>query len=75
MTGLGPEPHLSSAPQPPWVTFPRLRGQSAFYLGKQLGDFKSGARRSTSNAKVMQGVVQALSDADAQALSAYLSTL
>jgi len=72
---LGPQPHPSSAPQPPWATFPRLRGQSALYVTKQLGDFKSGARGGSSNAKVMHGVAQTLGDDDVQALSTYLSTL
>ena len=72
---LGPQPHPSSAPQPPWATFPRLRGQSALYVTKQLGDFKSGARGGSSNAKVMHGVAQTLDDDDVQALSTYLSTL
>ena len=73
--GLGPQPHPSSAPQPPWATFPHLRGQSGLYLTKQLGDFKRGVRAGSSNAKVMHGVAQTLSDDDVQALSAYLSTL
>jgi cytochrome c553 len=45
------------------------------YLTKQLGDFKRGTRAGNSNAKVMHGVAQTLSDDDIQALSAYLSTL
>ncbi|KRE94877.1 cytochrome C [Frateuria sp. Soil773] len=73
--GQGPQPHMSSAPQPPWSTYPHLRGQSAFYLGKALGDFKHATRGGSSNAKVMEGVAQTLDDADVQALSAYLSTL
>ncbi len=72
--GLGPQPHPSSAPQPPWATFPHLRGQSALYLTKELGDFKHGARAGSSNAKVMHGVAQTLSDDDLQALSAFLSS-
>jgi cytochrome c553 len=72
---LGPQPHPSSAPQPPWATFPHLRGQSGLYLTKQLGDFKNGVRAGSSNAKVMHGVAQTLGDDDVQALSTYLSTL
>jgi cytochrome c553 len=70
--GLGPRPHPSSAPQPPWATFPHLRGQSGLYLAKQLGDFRSGTRAGSSNAKVMHGVAQTLSDEDVQALADYL---
>jgi cytochrome c553 len=73
-TGLGPQPHPSSAPQPPWATFPHLRGQSGLYVTKQLGDFKSGARAGSSNAKVMHGIAATLDDDDMQALSTYLST-
>lgn len=73
--GLGPQPHPSSAPQPPWATFPHLRGQSGLYLTKQLGDYKNGTRAGSSNAKVMQGVAQTLGDDDVQALSTYLGTL
>lgn len=72
--GLGPQPHPSSAPQPPWATFPHLRGQSGLYVTKELGDFKSGARGGSSNAKVMHGVAQTLGDDDVQALSTYLSS-
>lgn len=75
VTGLGPQPHPSSAPPPPWATYPRLRGQSSLYVAKQLGDFKSGARAGSSNAKVMEGVAQTLGDDDMQALSTWLSTL
>jgi cytochrome c553 len=74
-TGLGPQPHPSSAPQPPWATWPHLRGQSALYVAKQLGDFKSGARAGNTNAKVMEGVAQTLGDDDVQALATWLSTL
>ena len=73
--GLGPQPHPSSAPQPPWATFPHLRGQSGLYVTKQLGDFKSGARGGSSNAKVMHGIAATLGDDDVQALSTYLNTL
>jgi cytochrome c553 len=72
---LGPQPHASSAPQPPWATFPRLRGQSALYVTKQLGDFKSGARGGSSNAKVMHGIASTLGDDDVQALSTWLNAL
>lgn len=73
--GLGPQPHPSSAPQPPWATYPHLRGQSSLYIAKQLGDFRSGARAGSSNAKVMHGVAQMLGDDDMQALSIYLDAL
>jgi len=70
---LGPKPHPSSAPQPSWATWPRLRGQSSLYVAKQLADFKSGARAGSTNARVMQGVARTLDDEDMQALSGWLS--
>ncbi|GAB2545473.1 c-type cytochrome [Rhodanobacter koreensis] len=73
-TGQGPRVYSSDAPQPPWSTFPRLHGQSAIYVTKALGDFRSGARGGTSNALIMHGVAQTLSDADIQALSTYVVT-
>ncbi len=72
---LGPQPHRSSAPPPPWATFPHLRGQSALYVAKQLGDFRSGARAGSSNAKVMHGVASTLGDDDVQALATWLNSL
>lgn len=73
-TGQGPRAYPSDAPLPPWSTFPRLHGQSAIYVTKALGDFRSGARSGTSNALIMHGVAQTLSDADIQALSTYVVT-
>ena len=72
---MGPRPHRSSAPQPSWATFPRLRGQSSLYVAKELGDFKSGLRGGSSNAKVMHGVAGTLGDDDVQALSTWLNAL
>ncbi|NMW25314.1 cytochrome c4, partial [Rhodanobacter denitrificans] len=68
-------PHRSSAPQPSWATFPRLRGQSGLYVAKELGDFKSGLRGGSSNAKVMHGIASTLGDDDVQALSTWLNAL
>jgi cytochrome c553 len=73
-TGRGPRAYPSDAPQPPWSTFPRLRGQSAIYVTKALGDFGSGTRSGTSNALIMHGVAQTLDNADIQALSTYIAT-
>ncbi|WP_243041189.1 c-type cytochrome [Dyella sedimenti] len=72
--GLGPRPEKRQAPQPPWSTFPHLAGQSVTFMTKALGDYRSGARAGTSNARIMQGVAQALTDEDIQALGAYLSS-
>ncbi|WP_233523456.1 c-type cytochrome [Dyella solisilvae] len=64
----------SGKPQPPWVSFPRLRGQSAIYVTKALGDFRSGVRSDSSNARIMQAIGGSLSDDDIQHLSTYLSS-
>lgn len=69
----GPRPEPSAKPQPPWSTFPALRGQSASYLTKALGDFRSGARADSSNDQIMAGVARTLSDADMRALADDLS--
>lgn len=50
--------------------FPRLAGQNAAYVARQLADYRSGKRRSTT----MQPMVEDLSPADFQALGAYFAT-
>ncbi len=47
--------------------WPKLAGQHASYLVKQLNDFKTGARKDPT----MQGMVAALSDTDIANISAY----
>lgn len=47
--------------------FPRLAGQNAAYVARQLGDYQSGKRRSGT----MQPMVEGLSAADMQALGAW----
>ncbi|MCW8832906.1 MAG: cytochrome c4 [Colwellia sp.] len=47
--------------------YPKLAGQSASYLAKQLADFKSGARKDP----VMVGMVAGLSEKDMQDLGAF----
>jgi cytochrome c553 len=47
--------------------FPRLSGQHAAYIVRQLADYKSGRRKSTT----MQPMVGDLSDSDFQALGAF----
>lgn len=49
--------------------FPRLSGQGAFYLYKQLKDFQSGSRGSA----VMTPIARALSDTDMQDVSGYFA--
>ncbi|MFN4116809.1 MAG: c-type cytochrome [Inhella sp.] len=47
--------------------FPRLAGQNAAYVARQLGDYQSGKRKSST----MQPMVEGLSAADMQALGAW----
>ena len=51
--------------------FPRLSGQSAYYLGRQLRDFASGVRMSA----IMSPIAKALSPDDVADLGAYFATL
>ncbi|MDP1900543.1 MAG: c-type cytochrome [Rubrivivax sp.] len=50
--------------------FPRLAGQNAAYVARQLVDYKSGKRRSTT----MQPMVEDLSAEDFKALGAYFAS-
>jgi cytochrome c553 len=50
--------------------FPRLAGQNADYLLRQLSDYKSGRRKSST----MQPMVEDLNEADFRALGAYFAS-
>jgi cytochrome c553 len=50
--------------------FPRLAGQNAGYVARQLGDYKSGKRKSST----MKPMVEDLSAADFQALGAWFAS-
>ncbi len=50
--------------------FPRLAGQNAAYVARQLADYQSGRRRSST----MQTMVEGLGPDDLKALGAYFST-
>jgi cytochrome c553 len=52
-------------------TWPKLAGQDATYLAKQLKDFKSGARKDP----IMAGMVAGLNEADTANLGAYYASL
>ncbi|MDG2536353.1 c-type cytochrome [Dyella jiangningensis] len=71
---IGVRVEANGKPQPPWVSFPRLRGQSVLYVAKELHDFREGTRSGSSNAKIMQAIAGTLSDDDIQQLSTYLSS-
>ena len=50
--------------------FPRLAGQNATYVARQLADYRSGKRKSST----MQPMVEDLSPADFQALGSYFAS-
>jgi len=53
------------------VNAPRIAGQSARYIEKQLGDFASGARENL----IMGGIAKSMSDADRAKVAAYYASL
>ncbi len=67
MTCHGPDGKAPIAPM-----YPKLAGQNKAYLVQQAKDIKSGARANGQSA-AMKGMVQALSDADMEAIAEYLS--
>ena len=74
--GHGPRPDPSStAPQPPWSTFPALAGQPADYVLARLKAYRDGRPGRSSNTEIMHGAVANLGEQDMQALATYISTL
>jgi len=65
--------HGAEGKAPITDTYPRLAGQNEAYLVRQIKDIKSGAR-SNGQAAVMRSMVQKLSDAEIEAIAAYLSS-
>lgn len=55
--------------------FPRLSGQSAQYVEKQLRDFRAGNRKNDSDAKIMRKVAEHMSDAEIIAVANYIAGL
>jgi cytochrome c553 len=58
----------------PNANFPRISGQHAAYLEKTLKDFRSGDR-TNDNAKMMQNVVNRMTDKEIAAVAQYLQGL
>lgn len=54
--------------------YPRLAGQHAGYVAKQIHSFKDGTRKN-DKAREMRGVAEKLSEAEIAAAAAYLSSL
>lgn len=55
--------------------FPRLGGQYAEYIAKQLEDYRAGRRQTDGAAMIMRGVAKNMSDAEIEAVSNYISGL
>lgn len=66
--------HGPSGSGNPGAKFPRISGQHAAYLEKTLKDFRSG-ERANDNAKMMQNVVNRLTDKEIAAVAQYLQGL
>ena len=54
--------------------YPKIAGQNAKYIERQMLDIKSGAR-ANGNAAAMQGIMVIVSEADIKELADYLSKL
>lgn len=65
--------HGDDAKTPALPAYPKLAGQNADYLYKQLADFKSGAR-SNDQDDIMKNTIADIPDADLRAISYWLST-
>ena len=63
--GLGNEP----------AGYPRLSGQYAEYIAKQLRDFRAGERTNDGDSKTMRQVAEHMSDAEIDAVANYIAGL
>jgi len=54
---------------------PRLSGQYAEYIEKQLNNFKLGVRQNDGDTRVMRSVAEHLSESEIKALAAYIAGL
>jgi len=66
--------HGPSGAGNPAAKFPRISGQHAKYIVKQLKAFRAGTR-SNDNGKMMRNVAAKMSDADIEAVAEYVSGL
>lgn len=57
------------------AAFPRLAGQHAQYVAKQLTDFREGVRTNDGDSMIMRSIAAKLSNKDIQALSSYIQGL
>lgn len=70
-TGCHSPRGLGNAP----AGFPRLSGQYAEYIEKQLQNFKAGTRANDGEARTMRSVAKYMSDAEIKAVAAYIAGL
>lgn len=66
--------HGKDANTPLMPDYPKIAGQNAKYIEKQMVDIKSGAR-ANGNSAAMKGVMVLVSDDDIKQLADYLSKL
>lgn len=66
--------HGKNAKTPLMPDYPKIAGQNAKYIEKQMTDIKSGAR-ANGNSAAMKGVMVLVSDQDIKDLAAYISKL
>ncbi|HTO19561.1 MAG TPA: c-type cytochrome [Pseudomonas sp.] len=57
------------------AAYPKLNGQHAAYIAKQLTDFREGARTNDGDTMIMRAIAAKLSNKDIQALSSYIQGL
>lgn len=55
--------------------FPKLNGQHATYVAKQLTDFREGNRTNDGDAMIMRSIAAKLSNKDIEAVSSYIQGL
>ena len=66
--------HGPTGNKPLMPDYPKIAGQNAKYLEKQMQDIKSGAR-ANGNSAAMKGVMHLVSDAEIKDIAEYLSKL
>ncbi|WP_185234304.1 c-type cytochrome [Teredinibacter franksiae] len=70
-TGCHSPTGLGNAP----AGYPRLSGQHADYIAKQLREFRAGNRTTDGDSMVMRGVTQYMSDAEIDAVANFIAGL
>lgn len=66
--------HGKDGKKPLTPDYPKIAGQNAKYVERQMLDIKSGAR-ANGNSAAMKGVMHLVSDAEIKALSEYIAAM